>query len=65
MNSEIIHSYQLDIKQDFPEELKLAEAQCDSLERTNKVFMGTLIVIGIGLSIYLIRKFINVEEDKK
>jgi|GEM_PF-5803738 len=50
MNIEPIHTYQLDLKQDFPEDLRLSQAQCQSLENTNKVLTVVLVILGVGLS---------------
>ncbi|TGV04819.1 hypothetical protein [Flavivirga rizhaonensis] len=49
MKEEIINCYQLDIKQDFPEGLRVAQEECKSLKRTNEVLATALIIVGLGL----------------
>ncbi|MCK8479762.1 hypothetical protein [Psychroserpens algicola] len=54
MEDELINCFDLDIKQNFPEDIRLAQEQNKSLENTNKVLTAVLVIIGVGLSIAFI-----------
>ncbi len=56
MNEEIINCYQLDIKQDFPEDLRLAQIDSQSLKNKNQILLTILIAFGIGLSSFILLK---------
>ncbi len=49
MQIEPIHGYCLDLKQDFPKDLRIAQQECKSLKRMNDVLTAALIIVGIGL----------------
>ena len=51
MQIEPIHGYCLDLKQDFPKDLRIAQQECKSLKHTNDVLTAALIIVGIGLSV--------------
>lgn len=66
MNNKIINCYELDIKQDFPEELLIVKADNESLIHSNRIFKGILMGIGIGICIFIIYNSIpkkNIEKE--
>jgi hypothetical protein len=65
MNIEPIHGYHLDLKQDFPEDLRLAQEECKSLEHTNMVLTVALVIVGVGLSIAFIHSQISESKAKQ
>ena len=56
MEPRIINCYELDLKQDFPEDLRLVKIKCESLKRKNKFLINSTIFIGLGLITYLVIK---------
>jgi len=62
MEDELINCFDLDIKQNFPEDLRLAQEDCKSLESTNKVLTVALIIVGVGLSVAFI--YNQIAENK-
>jgi len=65
MEHKIINCYDLDIRQDFPEDLRLAQEESKSLENTNKVLTVALVIVGVGLSIAFIYNQIAESKAKQ
>jgi hypothetical protein len=64
MNNEIINCYDLDIKQDIPEEFRIIKTDNESLIHSNKIFKGIMMGIGIGVCIYLVYNFTIKKKEK-
>ncbi len=65
MEKKIINCYELDIKQNFPEDLRLSQIECESLKQRNNILFNSLIVLGTGLlAIYIFKILSEKKEDK-
>ncbi|MBV7270564.1 hypothetical protein [Winogradskyella luteola] len=65
MEQEIINCYELDIKQNFPEDLRLSRVECESLKQKNNILFNVLVGFGTGLLAVFLLKLITSNKDNK
>jgi len=66
MEHQIINCYELDLKQNFPEDLRLSQIECESLKHKNDILFNMLVGFGAGLlTIFLLKLIISEKNNKQ